>query len=99
MRNYVMVILVLLVLLFSGCGYKEGVATGEQESFLYFSGNTKDVMVSIDGGQQFSVKAGRDNQYKVTPGKHAIRVFRNSKIVVDREFYIGDGVAKEIGVN
>lgn len=87
------------VLLLSGCGYKEGVATGEQESYLYFSGNTANVTVSIDNGEQFTVKPGRDNQYRVKPGKHAVRVLRDGKLIVDREVYVGDGVAKEIGVN
>jgi len=86
-------------LLFAGCGYKEGISTGQQQSFIYFSGNTENITVSINDGAQFTVKSGRDNQYKVDEGKSTIHVYRNGKIIVEREVYIGDGVSKEIGVN
>jgi len=89
----------LLILLFSGCGYKEGVSTADQMSFLYFSGNTENIVVSIDNGDLFTVLPGRDNQYEVKPGKHKILVYRASKIIVDRDVYIGDGISKEIGVH
>ncbi len=89
----------LFVLLYSGCGYKEGVATGERKSSIYFSGNTKGLTVSIDGGEEFRVRPGRNNQYRVKPGKHNIRVYRGENIIVDRKVYIGDGIAKEIGVH
>jgi hypothetical protein len=66
---------------------------------VYFSGNTENVLVSIDNGTQFVVKPGRDNQYQINPGKHSIRVYREGILVVERDVYIGDGIAKEIGVN
>jgi hypothetical protein len=55
--------------------------------------------VSVDGGEQFTVKPGRDNQYEVLPGKHIIVVYKQGVILVEREVYIGDGISKEIGVN
>ncbi len=87
------------MLLFSGCGYKEGIATSERVSYLYFSGDTTGLVVSIDGGEKISVKPGRDNQYKISPGKHKVQVFENGALKVDRDIYVSDGVAKEIGVN
>ncbi|RLJ16464.1 hypothetical protein DJ030_17090 [bacterium endosymbiont of Escarpia laminata] len=98
MRNYLISLWLLSILIFSGCGYKKGISTGDQEAFLYFSGNTNNVIVSIDNGERFSVKSGRDNQYKIKPGKYTIRVYREGKIIVKREVYIGDGIAKEIGI-
>jgi hypothetical protein len=97
--RYFITIVLLAVLQLSGCGYKEGISTSRQVSFLYFSGNTDNVSASIDNGEQFSVEPGRDNQYEVRPGKHNILVYREGLIVVEREVYLGDGVAKEIGVN
>lgn len=89
----------LSMLLFSGCGYKEGVSTAEQTAYLYFSGNTDGVTVSINGGEEFSVKPGRDNQYKIAPGSYLVRVYRGDAMIVERRVYVADGVAKEIGVD
>jgi hypothetical protein len=98
--KYLFIRIVLLsVLLFSGCGYKEGISAGDQKSYLYFSGNTEDVTVSVDNGEPFSVEQGRNNQYKIKPGKHTVRVYRDNKMIVNREIYVGDNIAKEIGID
>ena len=98
MRHLLSIIGLAALLLFSGCGYKEGVATGDRAAYLYFTGNTDNVTVSVDGAAAFEVKPGRDNQYKIQPGKHSVRVYRAGNLIVDRDIYVGDGVAKEIGV-
>ena len=85
----------------SGCGYKEGVKTQASKSYLYFTGFTKDdksITVSIDGSEQFSVLPGELNRYATKPGKHRIEVFKDGQKVVDRELYLGDGIAREIEV-
>lgn len=87
------------LLLISSCGYKEGISISEQASYLYFTGDTSTILVSIDGGEKFSVSSGRDHQYKITPGKHIVRVYRGEAMLVERQIYLSDGVAKEIGVN
>lgn len=99
MRYFFIRITLLSILLFSGCGYKEGISAGDQKSYLYFSGNTKDVTVSVDSGEQFAVEQGRDNQYKIKPGKHTVRVYREGKIIIEREIYVGDEIAKEISID
>lgn len=83
----------------SSCGYKEGIAISEQASYLYFTGDSSTVMVSIDSGEKFSVTSGRDHQYKITPGTHTVRVYRGESLIVERQIFLSDGVAKEIGVN
>jgi hypothetical protein len=90
---------ILGLFLTSGCGYKERITTSDQTSYLYFTGNTNSVMISIDGGEKFRVNSGRDHQYKITPGTHDIRVYRGNSVIVDRQVYLSDGVAKEIGVD
>ena len=97
--KYILSIISLALLLgFSGCGYKEGVATDTQKSYIYFSGNRSNIEVSIDGGEKFDVKPGETNQYGVKPGKHLVEVYRSGAIIVKREVFIGDGIAKEIEV-
>ena len=97
--RYLTVLGLLGLLLISSCGYKEGIATSEQVAYLYFTGDTNNVMVSIDGGQKFSVSSGRDHQYKITPGTHTVRIYRGESLIVERQIYLSDGVAKQIGVN
>ncbi len=99
MKYLLISIAFLSTLWLSGCGYKEGVSVGDQKSFLYFSGNTDNVSVSVDDGEKFSVDNGRDNQYKIKPGKHSIRVYREDKLIVNREIYVGDEIAKEINID
>ena len=97
--KYILSIISLALLLgFSGCGYKEGVATAAQKSYIYFSGNTSDIEVSIDGGEKFNVKPGQTNQYGVKPGKHVVEVYRDGAVVVKREVFVSDSIAKEIEV-
>ena len=91
-------IAVALALFISGCGSKEGVRTEAQKSYLYFSGNTSGALVSIDKGEEFSVKAGSNNQYGVKPGKHLVEISRDGNLIIKREIYVGDGIAKEIEV-
>jgi len=97
--KYILSIITLVLLLgISGCGYKEGVATAAQKSYIYFSGNTSSVEVSIDGGEKFDVEEGQTNQYGVKPGKHLVEVYKDGKLIIKRELFISDGVAKEIEV-
>lgn len=95
----IMLIMGLIALMFlSGCGYKEGVATATQKSYLYFTGNINNTMISIDNGDKFSVHAGKNNQYSVKPGKHLVEVYRDNTLIIKRNIFISDGIAKEIEV-
>ncbi|WP_373001122.1 hypothetical protein [Sulfurimonas sp.] len=99
MKYFIWIINILIFLGFSGCGYKEGISTGDKKSYLYFTGNTHSIMVSVDDGEKFSIEEGRDNQYKIKPGKHFIKVYRANKLIVKREVFVSDGISKEIEVN
>lgn len=98
MKTITITLITLLLTFFAGCGYKEGVTTEDAKAYLYFSGDLDDVTVSVDHAAEFEVKSGRDNQYKLKPGKHLIEVFRDGKKIIEREVFIGDGLAKEIEV-
>lgn len=98
MKKIVIILGALSILFLSGCGYKEGVATATQKSYIYFSGNANSAEASIDGGAHFDITSGQDNQYALKPGKHLIEVYRDGVMVVKREVFLGDGIAKEIEV-
>jgi len=98
MKKIVIALGLFVFLSISGCGYKEGTVNTAQKSYLFFSGNVKNVEVSIDEGKRFSVLGGQKNQYALKPGKHKIEVYREGKIIVKREVYIGEDISKEIEV-
>lgn len=84
----------------TGCGYHEETITTTQKSYIYFSGNTKKIEVSIDNGDKFAIKTDNEKRYRydLEPGKHLIHAYRNGIVVLKREIYIGDGISKEIEV-
>ncbi len=92
-------IALFIALIISGCGSKTGVQTSAQKAYIYFTGNTNNIVVSIDKGESFSVKAGQTNQYSVKPGKHLLEVTRDGVLIIQREIYVGDSIAKEIEIN
>jgi hypothetical protein len=98
MKTIAIITSLLLMLLASGCGYKEGVKTQSQKSYLYFNGDVSDITVSVDDAVEFTVTAGEKNQYAITPGKHTVKIYRGGHLLIIREVYISDGVAKEIEV-
>ena len=98
MKKTVLIIGLIGTIFLSGCGYKEGVVSATQKSYLYFTGNTNDTVVSIDSGEKFNIKTGANNQYAVKPGKHLVEVYKDSILVIKREIFISDGISKEIEV-
>ena len=82
----------------SGCGYKEGVVSATQKSYLFFTGNTNDTAVSVDNGGKFNIEAGTNNQYAIKPGKHLVEVYKDNRLIIKREIFISDGISKEIEV-
>jgi hypothetical protein len=88
----------VMLLILTGCGYKEGVISASQKAYLYFTGNTSDVLISVDKGATFSVENGREHQYKIAPGKHLVEVYRGQNLILKREIFVSDEVAKEIEI-
>jgi len=98
MKKIILTLGLFIFLSFTGCGYKEGTVTATQKSYLYFTGDVSNALVSIDSGEKFNVISGQNNQYPIKPGKHLVEVYKDDKIVIKRELYIGDDIAKEIEV-
>ncbi|MBN2896384.1 MAG: hypothetical protein JXK05_10910 [Campylobacterales bacterium] len=96
--NAIISILTALLLL-AGCGYKEGVVSGDAKAYLFFSGNVKGATVVVDDSEPFVIEAGRDHRYRVSTGKHRVKVIRDGVVIIERELYLGDGIAKEIAVH
>ena len=104
--------LILIFILFIGCGLQESVIQKAPKSFLYFTGNTENAVVYIDGGTGIVLDASSANDnngnaqtnssgqilYEVSPGKHDIIIERSNEVVVHRKVLLGNGITKEIQV-
>jgi hypothetical protein len=102
----------VLFLSFSGCGYKEGIEQSDLQSYVWFTGDTKDAIATIDNNEPFRIepaysvdestgsktpKQGR-TLYQVSPGKHKVIVKKNDEVVVNRVILISAGITKEIKI-
>jgi len=89
-----------LLLILSACGgYREGVIQSDSKSYLHFTGNIQDTVVSIDHIEPFSLGSESDNvHYQISPGKHSIIIKRGAKLIVNREIFLGKGLTKEINI-
>lgn len=90
-------------------GYKEGMRQPDQESYIWFSGNTAAAVATINNGEPIALDAPVADQegnkthdgktfYRVKPGKHEILVKRNNQVIVNRVIIVGSGAEKEIAI-
>ena len=113
MRKWIILIIaVITVLSIINCGYQEGIRETDRQSYIWFSGQTKDAIAIVDNGAPFKLeqtnyidgetgqKVNNDGKmlYQVKPGKHEILVKKNEQVVVHRNIMIGTGATKEIRV-
>lgn len=88
----------VLAAFLAGCGgYSTGTVQKTEKGFLKFTGKVEAVMISVDGGAQFRYDRMID-AYEVPPGTHAVRVYRNNQIVVDRLVVVDNHTTFEIEV-
>lgn len=98
MKKITIIAFLISLVFLSGCGYTEGVKTSSTKSYIYFTGNSKNISVSIDKNKIFDIKTGKNNKYMVSSGKHLVEVYKNGTLVIKREIFISDGISKEIEV-
>jgi hypothetical protein len=99
MKTFSLLIVSLLLVMTTACGYNTGVSSSEPVSYIYFTGDAEGAEVFIDDTSAFVVnKTGNKNQYKVSPGKHVITIKKGNKVLVKRSVLLGDGHEKEFNV-
>lgn len=111
MRKWVVLTVAIIVVFVStGCGYQEGIRQPDPQSYIWFSGETKDAVAIIDNNEPFIVEypSSLDSEtwekesgrtlYQVEPGKHEIVIKKDGQIVVHRYLIIGAGATKEVRV-
>lgn len=94
----IFMILFFSITIFTSCGgYKTGVLEKESSGFLKFIGNTTNVSVEVGESIKFTLKPETE-LYKLTPGKHTVKVYRNNNLVVERVIIIQAGNTIELEV-
>ncbi|MBN2425032.1 MAG: hypothetical protein JXR46_12160 [Calditrichaceae bacterium] len=100
--RFILIFLTILLLFTCGdYGYIQETKQIQTESFLSFKGDLEGVLVNIDGEKEFVPEANQDDFsdkyiYKITPGTHRIKVYKNNTLIIDEKFYIGNQETKEI---
>jgi hypothetical protein len=102
--------LVLAVLAFSvGCSYgtKQTILQKEDSSSIRFVGEVKGTQVQIDSSDKITMTDNDGDTfnswnprrlYRITPGKHRVRVYRSDALIVDAIFFIGSNEIKEVSI-
>ena len=98
--NHKKIILMGLItlLVFSGCGLKESVVEKQRVGYLSFTGDTADAVVFIDDLEPISLRSSDKAHYEISPGKHHIVIKKNGAEVVNRLILVGNGSTKEIRI-
>lgn len=109
MRTVVCAIVLSLAIFHAGCTYgtREGTVQKDDASSIRFTGNPIGVEIQVDDGRRILIAEEDSDEfdafkprqlYRVTPGKHTVKVYRNSEKVVDKTIYVGTGEIKEIAI-
>jgi len=109
MKKYLMLLFGLMLI--ASCGYKEGIIQKSEKSYFKFSGSVKNVSVQIDNNEPFALgtlivdedgterKVNKENKlYQVSPGKHALKIYRNGELIVNRVLFLDNNVIKEVQI-
>jgi hypothetical protein len=98
--------LICLVSFIAACGYHEGIVQKADRSYLKFKGNWENASVQVDDSSPFVLvdvmPAGSEKRetdgvlYELSPGRHALKVFREGNIVVDRIVILESQTTKEV---
>jgi hypothetical protein len=86
-----------IIILTSCGGYKTGVLEKESSGFIKFIGNITDVTVEVGESIQFTINP-QTELYKLTPGKHTVKVYRNNNLVIERIVIIQTGNTIELEI-
>ena len=101
--------IIFLIVITTGCGYREGIIQPAQKSYLWFTGNIDNAVAYVDDNAPFSLQCSLANKedcksnsslvhYQLSPGKHNVVIKRNDKIVANRVLMLGEGMTTEIDI-
>lgn len=103
----------ILCLLFASimlvaCGYKEGVVQKSEAGYIEFTGDWKGATIVIDDLEPFVLSHTYDREtgasssapriYKLSTGKHRVRVYRDGRLRVDRMVFLSSQSRLEVDI-
>lgn len=88
----------LFCLLITSCAYNEGIVQKAEKSYLQFTGNIENAQVQVDDMDAFLLQAGDKKLYQISPGKHSISVYRDSRLVVKKILFVDSQATMEVDV-
>lgn len=87
----------IILILMSCATYQEGVIQKADLSYIIFTGNVKRVNVQIDNDSPFQIEESQSKKlYQLRPGKHFIKVFRGSELIVNRILFLDNQTTTEV---
>jgi hypothetical protein len=89
------IFMLLLLFLMTGCGINEGIIQKAERGYIEFTGNIDGAVAQVDNSEPFKITL---NVYQLSNGKHRVKVFRDSKLVVDRLLFIDDQTRLEVQI-
>ncbi len=91
-------IISIFSMFFISCGgYNTGAVQKTEKGQLRFVGNLSQASFSIDEGDQIVVSK-QEVVYQMKPGNHNVKVFRDSKLIVNRSLFFDSNVIMEVEI-
>ena len=88
----------IAALFLCGCGgYTSGTIQKSEMSYLVFRGPLAGAEFTVDNGTRIALNPEVD-RYRVSPGKHELRVYRGDRTVVERVIVLDAGATMEIRI-
>ncbi|BBO79722.1 hypothetical protein DSCO28_02880 [Desulfosarcina ovata subsp. sediminis] len=105
-------VVLISMVIFLGCGLKEGVIQKDSQSYLLFTGNTQSAVAYIDDFNPINLtkkinsasennghtKYNKETLYEISPGKHKVIVKKDGNVIVERVLLLSGGITKEINI-
>ncbi len=83
---------------FSACGgYNTSTIQKDEVGQLKLVGNISQISLSVDDGDLIVVEKP-DLIYRVKPGNHNIKIFRNNKVIINRNLFFDTSAIMEVAV-
>ena len=83
--------------LISCAAHQEGIIQQADRSYIMFTGNVKEVTVQIDDEKPFQLEGEkRKTLYQIRPGKHTVKAFRRSELIVKRLLFLDNQMTMEV---
>jgi len=93
-----LLLMFLAGILLCACGYREGIIQKADKSYIQFTGNPATAHIQIDDMQPFVIPPDDNKLYQIPSGKHFVKIYKDSKLIVDRVIYVQSQTTMEVEI-